>query len=61
MTKRELDVLILLMQGKSNKQIARTLNISDYTARDHVSSLLRKSGASTRTELIAIQAGQKNT
>ncbi|WP_271410168.1 LuxR C-terminal-related transcriptional regulator [Pseudomonas sp. Q1-7] len=61
MTKREQEVLHLLMQGKSNKQIAQKLDISNYTARDHVSALLRKSGARTRTELIAMQAGQKNT
>lgn len=60
MTKREQEVLHLLMQGKSNKQIAQQLEISNYTVRDHVSSLLRKSGARTRTELTAMQAGQKN-
>lgn len=56
MTKREGDVLLLLMEGKSNKQIALALGISDYTVRDHVSSLLRKQGVGSRMELIARQA-----
>ncbi|MOA69591.1 Spore germination protein GerE [compost metagenome] len=57
MTKREQEVMNLLVQGKSNKQIARELGISDYTVRDHVSSLLRKLGVSSRAELIATQGG----
>jgi len=52
-TRREKDVFKLLIQGKTNKQIALNLKISDYTVRDHVSSLLRKSNVNTRVELIA--------
>lgn len=52
-TKREKDVYQLLIQGKTNKQIAVYLNISDFTVRDHVSSMLRKTGVSNRVELIA--------
>lgn len=53
LTRRESDVLQLLLLGKTNKQIALDLNISDYTVRDHVSTLLRKRGIRTRMELIA--------
>nr|WP_313054769.1 LuxR C-terminal-related transcriptional regulator [Pseudomonas lopnurensis] len=53
LTTREKSVLQLLLQGKTNKQIAAGLGISDYTVRDHVSVLLRKSDCCTRTELIA--------
>lgn len=53
-TKRERDVFGLLAQGKTNKQIAARLNISDFTVRDHVSALLRKKEVSTRMELIAL-------
>ena len=52
-TRRERDVLCLLLRGKTNKQIAETLNISGYTVRDHVSSLLKKSGVKTRAALMA--------
>ncbi|MBK1850550.1 response regulator transcription factor [Marinobacter sp. 1-4A] len=53
MTIREQDVFKLLTQGKTNKQIAAQLNISDFTVRDHVSALLRKKNVSSRMELIA--------
>jgi DNA-binding NarL/FixJ family response regulator len=43
-------VLSLLAQGRSNAEIAATLFISPKTASVHVSSILRKLGAATRTE-----------
>ncbi|MFJ4141677.1 response regulator transcription factor [Pseudomonas sp. NPDC089734] len=52
-TIREQEVLCLLLQGFTNKEIAQRLCISGYTVRDHVSSLLRKCQVKTRTELIA--------
>ena len=58
MTKRERDVLNLLAMGKTNKQIALELKISDFTVRDHVSSLLRKQGVTSRMQLIARQVRQ---
>ena len=39
---REKDVVDLLMQGYTHKKIALCLRISDFTVRDHVSSLLFK-------------------
>jgi DNA-binding CsgD family transcriptional regulator len=53
MTKREQEVLQSLLQGKTNKQIAIFLGISDFTVRDHVSSILRKAGVKSRLELLA--------
>ncbi|MEE1923771.1 LuxR C-terminal-related transcriptional regulator [Pseudomonas sp. 148P] len=52
MTKRELEVLELLVKAKTNKQIASDLNISVYTVRDHVSSLMRKANVGSRTQLV---------
>ncbi|AHG39936.1 LuxR family transcriptional regulator [Pseudomonas syringae CC1557] len=52
-TIREQDVLGLLLQGCTNKEIAKQLSISGYTVRDHVSSLLRKNQVRTRAELMA--------
>ncbi|BDZ45524.1 helix-turn-helix transcriptional regulator [Naasia aerilata] len=49
-TEREQQVLALVAQGMSNADIARALFISPKTASVHVSSILRKLGASTRTE-----------
>ncbi|WP_080482234.1 LuxR C-terminal-related transcriptional regulator [Pseudomonas syringae] len=55
MTSREREVLNLLLQGLTNKQIAGHLQISGYTARDHVSSLLKKNNVRSRVELMALQ------
>jgi two-component system NarL family response regulator len=56
---RELEVLRLVVQGLTNKEIARNLFISDITARNHVISLLSKLDAKDRTEAatIAIRRG----
>lgn len=50
-TARQTEILTLLAQGRTNKQIAAELGISNFTVRDHVSSLLRLCGATNRTEL----------
>jgi DNA-binding NarL/FixJ family response regulator len=50
LTQRELEVLTLVAMGKSNKEIAQCLFISDKTARNHVASCLVKLGANDRTE-----------
>ncbi|HET9201424.1 MAG TPA: LuxR C-terminal-related transcriptional regulator, partial [Dehalococcoidia bacterium] len=49
-TFRELTVLHLLVNGEPDKQIARQLGISPYTVNRHVSNILMKMGASSRTE-----------
>jgi DNA-binding CsgD family transcriptional regulator len=54
LTARERDVLALLARGRTNRQIGRTLFISEKTASVHVSNILGKLGASGRTEAVAI-------
>jgi DNA-binding NarL/FixJ family response regulator len=51
LTEREEEVLSLVTDGLSNRQIALQLNIGENTVRTHVGSLLRKIGLSNRTEL----------
>jgi DNA-binding CsgD family transcriptional regulator len=53
LTPRELDVLVLLAEGASNKTIARRLGISVHTAKFHVGSLLDKLDATGRTDAVA--------
>jgi DNA-binding CsgD family transcriptional regulator len=53
-TPRELDVLRLVAQGRTNRQIGETLFISEKTASVHVTNLLRKLGVSSRVEAAAI-------
>jgi DNA-binding CsgD family transcriptional regulator len=55
LTAREREVLGCLAEGMSNKQIAQALGISVRTVTVHVSNLLRKTGAASRTE-VALRA-----
>jgi DNA-binding NarL/FixJ family response regulator len=56
---RELEVLVLVAQGCSNKDVAQRLFISDKTVRNHVTSCLLKLQAKDRTEAVtrAIERG----
>jgi two-component system, NarL family, response regulator len=54
LTQRELDVLQLLAEGRSNKDIARRLNITEGTAKTHVKAILTKLDAISRTEAVAV-------
>ena len=59
LTERETEVLRLLAQGQSNKQIAHSLHISEKTVKTHVSNILSKLGVQSRTQatLCAIRIG----
>lgn len=54
LTQRELDVLQHVALGRSNKDIARRLNITEGTAKSHVKSILTKLDAISRTEAVAV-------
>ena len=53
LTARERDVLVLMAEGCSNKEIAHSLGISVHTAKFHVGSLLDKLDATGRTDAVA--------
>jgi NarL family two-component system response regulator LiaR len=53
LTGRERDVLALMVKGRSNTEIARELVISLTTVKFHVSNILSKLGAESRTEAVA--------
>jgi DNA-binding NarL/FixJ family response regulator len=53
-TSRETDVLRMLAEGLVNKDIAVRLGISEHTVKFHISSILDKLGASTRTEAVTL-------
>lgn len=59
LTDRERDVLVHVAEGKSNREIARELMISERTARTHVSNMLAKLHLQSRTQaaLLAIKEG----
>lgn len=51
-TPRQEEVLMLLMEGFSNKEIGRKLRLADETVKTHISSLLRGFGVRTRTQAV---------
>ncbi|MFM8510976.1 MAG: response regulator [Betaproteobacteria bacterium] len=54
LTPRQTQVLQLLLQGQPNKLIARQLQLSVETVKDHVASLLRVLGVSSRTQAVVV-------
>jgi two-component system, NarL family, response regulator LiaR len=63
LTRREVEVLILLARGRSNKEVARELSIGQQTVKTYVSSILKKLNVSSRTQaaLFAVQSGLVST
>lgn len=59
LTEREVDVLRLLAQGRSNKEIALLLSIGEKTVKTHVSNILSKLNVASRTQaaLYAVRIG----
>ena len=53
MSERELDVLRLIAEGCSNREIGERLFISQHTAANHVRSILQKTGCANRAEAAA--------
>jgi DNA-binding NarL/FixJ family response regulator len=53
---RETQVLSLLSEGLSNRDVAERLGISRHTAKFHVNAILDKLGATTRTEAVVLAA-----
>ena len=58
LTAREHDVLALVADGRSNRDIATALAISEHTVKFHLASIFGKLGASTRTA--AVQKGLRH-
>jgi two-component system, NarL family, response regulator YdfI len=54
MTPREIEILGLLAEGLANKEVAMRLRISEHTIKFHISSILEKMGAATRTEAVTL-------
>ena len=59
LSSREIEVLHLVALGLTNKEVGRTLNISQFTVRNHLNHIAQKLDASDRTEaiFIAMQTG----
>lgn len=59
LTERENQVLSLMVDGKNNTEIAKSLFVSPSTVKSHVSNILSKLGVSNRTEAVALAIRQK--
>jgi len=53
LTRRQLEVLLLLAEGKTSGEIAEELNISVHTVRTHIQGILRTLGAANRLEAVS--------
>ena len=53
MTKREREVIVLIAEGLSNKEIASRLNLSTYTVKSHIHNILEKMALHSRLEIAA--------
>ena len=53
-SKREMDIISLLYKGFSNKEIAKTLNVSELTIKKHVSNIYQKTNLHSRNKLISM-------
>lgn len=60
LTQRERQLIALVAQGLTNKEIASRLNLSEHTVKNHVHSILRKTGARTRVGLSHQQARERH-
>src|SRR5262245_43813033 len=57
LTERQIEVLALMMQGKSNKAICRVLDLAEPTVKNHVTAILKALNVTNRTEaVIAVAA-----
>ncbi|WP_457679984.1 response regulator transcription factor [Thermovibrio sp.] len=53
-SEREVEVIGLLIKGKTNKEIARALGLTEQTVKYYINQLLKKTGLSNRVELVKL-------
>ena len=58
-TEREREILALMVEGKSNNEIAKSIYVSQSTVKFHVSNILSKLDVSSRTEAVALALQQE--
>jgi len=53
LTDREFEIVTYVAEGRTNKEIAEVLEISEHTVKEHIKHILRKTSATTRTGILA--------
>ena len=61
LSKREIEILTLILSGRDGKRIAKALNIAESTVDDHIKRMLLKTEARNRTEMVSRVLGWKST
>lgn len=61
MTRREIELTLLIADGASNREIARTLSISEDTVKNHIYNIYRKAGVRNRNGLVGLLIGRDRT
>jgi two-component system, NarL family, nitrate/nitrite response regulator NarL len=61
LTRRQQELVPMIAQGLTNKEIASYLNLSEQTVKNHIHRMLRKTGANDRAEVIEIARSQELT
>jgi DNA-binding CsgD family transcriptional regulator len=54
LSKREVEVVRLICEGRTNREIGEKLYISEYTVKDHIKNIMRKMEVASRNELVAV-------
>jgi DNA-binding NarL/FixJ family response regulator len=54
LSKKEREIIILISQGRKNREIAGTLCISEQTVKSHISRIFRKTNVNTRSQLVPL-------
>jgi DNA-binding CsgD family transcriptional regulator len=54
LSKREIEIVRLISEGLTNKEIAERLFISESTVKDHIKNIMKKMGTRSRNEIIAL-------
>ncbi len=53
LTDRELEIIMNVAEGRTNREIAKLLDISEHTVKEHIKHVFKKTGSSTRTGILA--------
>ena len=59
LTERQAEVAALILQGLPNKRIARALEVSESTVKEHVSGIFQRLGVQTRMEVVTLLRGRR--
>ena len=54
LSKREIEVVRMICEGLTNREIGEKLYISEHTVKDHIKNIMRKMGVASRNELVAV-------